>query len=283
MSKILVVTDTTSTMTLEEAKQYGITLLPLYIIIKDKEYQDGLDIQNEQLYQYLKEGMTPTTTQPSVGYLEAILKEWKKENYDHIIIITVSSKLSGTYQTMNMAIKEVGMNNVHCIDSKGIGVPLMQAAIKATTMAKENQPIEAILEKIQYILQHSTTFVYPSTLEQLKKGGRISPMIANMANLMKIKPLLKLKENDGEVEKAGIARTEAKLYQMIANYYQKHGVNKEQYELYILHAQAKEMADALTSVLAKTFIGIQFKNREIPTILVTHTGLGCVVVQSVVK
>ena len=110
MNKYLIVTDTTSAMSLDIANEYGIELISLSVLLDGQEYKDQQDISTEELYQYLKDDQTPSTSQPNTGYLIEKMEQWQKENYDAIIIITCSSDLSGTNNGFHLARDTVGLD-----------------------------------------------------------------------------------------------------------------------------------------------------------------------------
>ena len=96
MEKYLIVTDTTSAMDQEIAQKNGIELISLSVIVDGHEYKDQIDISTKQLYDYLRDGKIPSTSQPNTGYLVEQMEKWQEEDYEAIIIITCSADLSGT-------------------------------------------------------------------------------------------------------------------------------------------------------------------------------------------
>ena len=113
MEKYLIVTDTTSAMNKEIAAAHGIELISLSVIVDGQEYKDQVDISTEQLYDYLKDGKTPSTSQPNTGYLIEKMEAWQKENYEAIIVVTCSADLSGTNNGFHLAKDTVGLDNVY--------------------------------------------------------------------------------------------------------------------------------------------------------------------------
>ncbi|MGL5978512.1 MAG: DegV family protein [Erysipelotrichaceae bacterium] len=283
MSNILIVTDTTSSLDFEQAQKENITLVPLTISIGDNVYRDHLDLTTNDLLDELRHGAVPTTSQPNIGLVEEMMMEWKAKQYDAIIILTISSSLSGTYSGFNVIASQLEMDNVYVVDSRTIAGPLLDAAITARHMADNGRSVEEILARVQEKFAHTTSFVYPKTLEQLKKGGRISPIAASMSSLLKIKPLLVL-ENDGSaIEKFGMARTDAKVFEMACNEFERLGVNADEYCIYIAHAASAEDVEKATKALKDKFTGIEIVTVNLPAVLLSHGGIGCMGIQSVLK
>lgn len=284
MSKYLIVTDTTSTLFPQDSAKYGIEIVPLSVLNKGYEYADGIDITAQAFAELLRKGEMPTTSQPNIGRVEALMKEWQAANYDAIIIITISSYLSGTYQGFLMTAKNLEMQNVHVVDSLTVGAPLLDMALTAKRYADEDRSLEDILSMLKMKIADTFSFLYPKTLEQLKKGGRISPVAAGMASLLKIKPLLYLKEDGTCVEKYGTARTDNKIYDMMIEEFKKRGVKAETHEFYIMEAEGMDNVEAFL-VKAREAFGdaMSFKVVPLPAVLTCHAGLGSFAVQSCLK
>jgi len=283
MANYLIVTDTTSAMNLEIAKQYAIELVPLSVVINGKEFKDLIDISNEVLYDKLREGLVPTTSQPSTGYIMEKMAKWKEANYDAIIILTCSSDLSGTNANFHMVKQQLKMDNVYVVDTRSVGAPILDGAVRAKQMADEGKSVDEILLMLDKKYQNQFSFLFPETLTQLKKGGRISPIAANMASLLKIKPLLYLKEDGSVVDKFGFARTEGKIVQLIIDKFKELNVNSLTNKIYILHADNLRGAQKVEHLCKALFDDIDCEMVELPSVLTCHGGLGCIAVQSTLK
>lgn len=283
MANYLIVTDTTSAMNLEIAKEHGIELVPLSVVISGKEFKDLIDISNDVLYEKLRDGLVPTTSQPSTGYIMEKMEKWKEENYDAIIILTCSSDLSGTNANFHMVKEQLGMDNVYVVDTRSVGAPILDGAIRAKEMADEGASVQDILLMLDKKYQNQFSFLFPETLTQLKKGGRISPIAANMASLLKIKPLLYLKEDGSVVDKFGFARTEGKIVQLIIDKFKDLNVNSLTNKIYISHADNLRGAQKVEQLCKALFDNIDCEIVELPSVLTCHGGLGCIAVQSTLK
>ena len=284
MSKFLIVTDTTSTLIPQDSEKYGIEIVPLSVLNKGIEYADGIDINAEQFADLLRNGEMPTTSQPNIGRVEELMKKWKAADYDAILIITISSYLSGTYQGFLMTAKNLDMKNVHVIDSLTVGAPMLDMALTAKRYADAGRSLDDILTMLKAKIKDTYSMLSTKNLENLKKGGRISPVAAGMASLLKIKPLLYLKEDGTCVEKYGMARTDSKIYDMIIEEFKKRNVNAETHEFYIMEAEGMENVEAFLSKAKEAFgTDMSFKIIQLPAVLTCHAGLGSFAVQSCLK
>lgn len=283
MEKYLIVTDTTSAMNKEIAAAHGIELISLSVIVDGQEYKDQVDISTEQLYDYLKDGKTPSTSQPNTGYLIEKMEAWQKENYETIIVVTCSADLSGTNNGFHLAKDTVGLDNVYIYDSRQVGAPVMDMAIRAKQLADEGKDVDEIFKVLEEKTKHSFSFLYPDNFDQLSRSGRLSPMAARMASMLKIKALLCLDEQGKSVDKYSMSRTEVKVLKAITDKFHELGVNAEKYKIYISHANNIVFAKKSKLLLQTAFHGIEVEINNLPAVLTCHGGLACCALHSTYK
>ncbi len=201
MEKIRIITDSGSDI--PQNYNEHITVLPMSIRFGDTEYRDGIDINTTQFYEKLIESdELPTTSLVSPGTFEETYKK-AIDNGEKVVVITISSKLSGTYQSATLAALEYP-DDVFVVDSMNVacaeqilalrGVELIEQGMTAQEIAKE---LEAEREKIHIL-------AVLDTLEYLKKGGRISSAVAFVGGALNLKPVVTC--CDGEVAMIGKAR-----------------------------------------------------------------------------
>lgn len=283
MEKYLIVTDTTSAMNKEIAAAHGIELISLSVIVDGQEFKDQVDISTEQLYDYLKDGKVPSTSQPNTGYLIEKMEAWQKEDYEAIIVITCSADLSGTNNGFHLAKDTVGLDNVYIYDSRQVGAPVMDMAIRAKQLADEGKDVDEIFKALEEKTKHSFSFLYPENFDQLSRSGRLSPMAARMASMLKIKALLYLDEQGKAVDKYSMSRTEVKVLKAIVDKFHELGVNAEKYKIYISHADNIVFAKKAKLLLQTTFHGIEVEINNLPAVLTCHGGLACCALHSTYK
>ena len=283
MKNYLSVTDTTSAMNSIQAKEYGVELVSLSVLIDRIEYKDQLDITTDQLYQKLKEDYVPTTSQPNTGYLEGLMEKWKSKKYDAIIVITCSSDLSGTWSGFNLVKNQLEMNNMYIYDSRQVGAPVMDMAITAKNMADRGYDVNDIFTMLEMKTKNSFSFLVPKDFKQLVRGGRLSPVAAKMASILKVRALLYLKEDGSCVDKYAMSRTETKINKTIIDKFKEDGVNRKDYTLYISHGDNENSAINVKNIFEETFPGIDIIINKLPAVLTCHGGLGCIAVHYVHK
>ncbi|MBA7662748.1 Protein DegV [subsurface metagenome] len=274
MMTVKIVTDSVSDLPPEIAEELGITVVPLHVRFGTEVYRDGVDLTAEQFYDRLVHSKTlPVTSVPSPGsFAEAYDK--LAEETDEILAIIVSAKLSGTYE---VALQSIGLMERKCrvevIDSQWAvmaeGFIVMKAAKAAQAGASLGEVVD-IARKTIPCVDFRAAF---DTLEYLKRGGRIGAAQALLGSILKINPLITLK--DGVVEPAGRTRSRAKaidyLYKFATSY-------SHIEEMAIEDATTPEEAEMLAERLSSKFPKECIYRSKASPVIGTHTGPGLLVV-----
>ena len=188
--KIAVVTDSNSGITQAQAKEMGVTVLPMPFMIDGETYYEDITLTREQFYQRLKDNADIATSQPTP---DSILKMWVKllKEYDQIIHIPMSSGLSGSCSTaMVLAGEDEYEGKVFVVDNRRISVTQYQSVKDAQMLAAMGMDGAQIKKHLEETAADSVIFITVDTLKYLKKGGRITPAAAALGTLLKIKPVL---------------------------------------------------------------------------------------------
>ncbi|MCH2675286.1 MAG: DegV family protein [Dehalococcoidia bacterium] len=194
---IRIVTDSSCDLPSGLIEQYGISVLPCYVVVDDQTFKDGLEIQADDFYRrLLADGRTPTTAQPTPSDFQTVYRELVGQG-DQIISIHVSSKLSGTLNSAQQAKASLDDGSaVEIIDSQLASIPLGLAVLDAAIMASKGGSVHDIAGQIRQRLGLHHGLFALDTLEYLQKGGRIGKARAFMGSVLHVKPILRLQ--DGE-------------------------------------------------------------------------------------
>ncbi|MDD6057449.1 MAG: DegV family protein [Clostridiales bacterium] len=198
--KTKIIVDSTADL-LPEYKD-RVSIVPLTVLFGDEEYIDGVTIDHKTFYEKLVESdVLPTTSQATP---DAFLKEFDKvkEANESAVVITISSKLSGTYQSAAIAAAEY--DNIYLVDSGSAAMGTSILIELALRFVEEGLDAKAIAEKLEEEKKKIILVALLDTLEYLKKGGRISKTTAFAGSLLNIKPVLSV--IDGEINMLGKAR-----------------------------------------------------------------------------
>ncbi len=188
--KVAVVTDTNSGITPEEAKELGVTVVPMPFLINDEEFFEDVTLNQQQFYEKLMSGANVSTSQPNIYSVMDIWQEVLK-THDQLVYIPMSSGLSNSCETAQNFAKEFE-GKVEVVDNKRISVTQKQSVVDAVNLAKQGKTATEIKEYLLNTSMNASIYIMVPTLTYLKKGGRVTPAAAAIGTLLKIKPVLQI-------------------------------------------------------------------------------------------
>ena len=265
---IRIVTDSASDISLEEAEDLGIEIVPLSVRFGEAEYTDLVDLSVSDFYQKMAESdLLPSTAAPSPGAFEAAFKRCAEAGADGVICINLSLALSATGQAAQLAADALADTlPVKCIDSKSITCGLGTIIRKAAGAAKDGGSMDEIVALVENLASRTRIFATLDTLENLKKGGRIGGAKAMLGTMLQFKPCLDL--SSGEVVEAGRQRTRKKSLIWLKEVLKSEG---EISELSIIHGDAPDLEEFAT--LISDIIPIdQIRINQLGAVIGTHGG-----------
>jgi DegV family protein with EDD domain len=283
MAKICIVTDSSVALYPEEALKLGIEIAPLSVIIKGKEYKDLLDISPKEIIDTLRAGDDITTSQPNLGFLDAMMERLKGENYDDIIVFSIAGYLSGTYQAFRLAATTHDLKNIHIIDTLSAAGPIRHVAIEARKMADAGASVEEILAYADKVFKDTITYILPDNLNQLRKGGRVKGSVAALSNLLKIKLCLYISADVTTIEKFDTNRTEVKLFNSIYEDMKKRGFSAKTHKVYLPQCDALGRLNSFKAFLDEKEPGVDAEVIILPAGIAAHVGLNTYGIQTALK
>ena len=190
MKKTGIMTDSHSGILPEEAERLGIRVLPMPFYIGEKLYREGVDLSRDEFYDMLRKGIDVSTSQPSPAEVIDMWKEMLKE-YEEIVYIPLSSALSGSCMAAAaMANDDAFAGKVFVVDNGRVATPMHRSVLDAVEMVEKGYSAAEIKKILEETREKMTIYIGLSTLEYLKKGGRISSVTALAANVLNIKPVM---------------------------------------------------------------------------------------------
>lgn len=201
---IHIITDSTSDITQAQAEREDLIVVPLHNLFGEEEYLDGVTISTEEFYQRLSTTEElPTTSQPSTEEFYTHFNRCKEEG-SSAIVITISSKLSGTFQSASIAKDMCEYDEIYLVDSNTATLGLNCLVQYAKILRERGLSAKEIVEELEENKHKIRVFALVDTLKYLKKGGRLSASAALAGTLLQIKPIIEVK--DGVVEVAAKSR-----------------------------------------------------------------------------
>jgi DegV family protein with EDD domain len=274
---VRVIVDSLGDLPAEVIKKLDITVIPLHVLFGTESFRDGVDMNTEQFYARLVSSKSsPTTSVPNLGTFIDIYEKLAK-TADEILVIAVSHKLSATFETASKAAEMVKIKTkIKVIDSMSVIMGEGLLAIQAAEMAKKGAGLDEIINKVRSNILRTESRMAFDTLEYLRRGGRIGAGQAFLGSLLKINPVLALK--DGEVyplsrERSRIKAIEA-LYNWVLSY-------RKIDTLAIEDATTPDEANQLVERLKAKFPGVPIYRSKVGAVIGTHTGPSVIAVSVV--
>lgn len=210
--KIAIITDSNSGITQSEAEKLGIFVVPMPVLIDGETYFEDLTLTQEQFYEKLKNDANVSTSQPNPIDVGEI---WTKALKDHdaVIYIPMSSGLSETCHTLAhyAETEKQFKNKVYVVDNQRVSVTQRQSVMDAIKMASEGKSAKEIYDYLIKTKLTASIYIMVDTLKYLKKGGRLTPAVAAIGTLLKIKPVLQIQgeklDQYAKVRKVSDAKT----------------------------------------------------------------------------
>lgn len=192
--KIKLICDSLCDVPKDVLKNNDIDVIPLTIIVDDKEYKDSVDMTNKEFYKMMKEIKTlPKTSQATYMQFKEAFDKYACE-YE-IVCIAGSSKSSGTYQSAMMA-KNDTKGEIHVFDTLNLSLGSGQYVIKAAELKEEGLNAKEIVNELENLRESVTLLFVPDSLEYLKRSGRVSVTSAAIGNMLNLKPLFSVKDGN---------------------------------------------------------------------------------------
>lgn len=272
--KITLITDSTCDITPEELSAKGVKFAPLKVLFPDGEYVDKIDLTNAEFYGKMKASETlPTTSQVNPNEFYELFEEEIKAG-NHVIGIFLSSELSGTYQSAVIAKEMTSSDQITLIDARTTSFGLGLLLNTLIGFVEKGLNIDEIVEAMNEKIAKTQLYGMLDTLENLKKGGRLSSSSAIIGKMLNLKPIIETK--NGLVNVASKVRGSKKgmnwmLEQLLAEY-------PEGYVdvIGIAHANNLEKMEEFRHLILKSIKVGTIHESEIGSVVGTHAGEGAV-------
>jgi len=269
---IRIITDSTSDISLEQAKKMNITIVPLKVIFGDKEYREGIEITIDGFYQKLVQAeKLPTTSQPSPDDFVEYFNQ-AKEAGDSVIVLLIASKLSGTVQSAMIAKEMADYSDIYVVDSLTTTAGLRLLVEHAVKLRDQGLKVTQIFEAVEGLKDKIVFLAMVDTLEYLYKGGRLSKSSAIIGSLLKFKPIIKVK--DGAIGVVGKERGTNKGIAKILETIDEYGVFDQEYPIILGYTAESSKTVILEEKIAEKYGIKNLPMYPVGCVVGTHAGPG---------
>lgn len=276
MSKIAIVTDSTTYLPKDLVQKHNISIAPQVLIWGDQTYKDGVDIESGEFFTRLKTAkVMPTTSQVAVISFQEIFQDLVSKDYE-VLAILVSSKLSGTNQSAVQAKDLMGSagDKIHIVDSQSVAMALGFQALTVARAIENGASLKEAIKLAETLHEQTGIFFAVDTLEFLHRGGRIGGAQRFLGTMLNMKPILAIQ--NGRVEGIERIRTKSKAVDRVLELVIEKTKGKSPIHLATLHANAADEAKALLEKASKELNPVESIFTEVSPTVGTHAGPGTV-------
>ncbi len=276
--KIKIIVDGACGLSPEEIKKYDLGYIPLYSIIEDKKIASNDENLAKLLYEGFKANKNLSTSQPSKGDILKVVEKYKE--YDLLVFLSVSSKLSKTYDNLLNTTKDY--NNVLVFDSYNGDTVIYEMVTKLNKLIKNKKPSkEEVLKLLNTIRKQNNKkqFLILDDLKPIVKSGRLKPSLAFIAKLMQIKPILAF-DNGEIINFAKVRSTKRAIQKCLKNLAE----DIDQIDKVVVsHFFAKDEIIEILKKQVKEILNKPLEIRKFSPLVATHTGVGTITIARFLK
>lgn len=275
--KIAIATDTNSSITQKQADEHGIHLLPMPVIIDGETYLEGLNINNAQLYNAMKEHRDISSSQPSPGQLTEFWENILKDGYDQIVYIPMSSGLSNSCHNAIQFSRDYD-GKIQVVDNHRISLTQEASVLSALLLAQQGLTVEEIKNYLEERAYQASIYITVDSMEYLKKGGRVTPAAAAFASVLNLKPILTIQGDklDTYAKARGMKQAEEKMIEAIKQDRLTRFADVPDHQLRIETAgtfENEEKSEQWRQLVQSAFPSIPVSYVDLPCSIACHVGI----------
>lgn len=273
--KIGILTDSSAYLTSQQCADNGIKVIPIPIIWNKKVYHDMINIGFHEFYEKLATTTSlPSTSQPSIGDIQEYVDSYVEEGYTDLIIVTISSGLSGFYNNVLSIAKNEKRIKIHPFDSKITCAGQANAALLAGKLVKAGADIDLIMHDLEDLRNTTDVRFVVDNLQHLKRTGRLSNAASFVGSLLRITPILSMDvQKQGKISAISKERKYQRAYNKIQKDFTKLIANLPYpVQLTIFHADDIERETAWLEDYNKKFPEVKIYSSIIGPVVGTHVG-----------
>ena len=269
---IKIIVDSTQNLTDEYLEQHDIRVAPIAIQFGEESYQENIDIDRDMFYAKIEElGIIPKTSQPTPAAYADFYRELHQDGHQ-ILVIAITSKHSGTYDSATLAKSMVPEADVEVFDSKSISLGTGWMVVEAVEGIRAGKNRQQILDRLTWIRDNSFLVITPATLKYLQMSGRVGALKGALASLLNVNPIIYLE--DGALEAQESIRTRGKAIDRLFEYMKEMIGVSDPVNMAVIHARSPEEAHALVDRVKLEFNLNELLVEDLVASLAVHGGPG---------
>ncbi|SIS47674.1 DegV family protein [Salimicrobium flavidum] len=274
---VQIICDSASDLSEATLTEYGVECVSLKVLLKGKEYEDGKNISPKEVYDAMRDGEAPKTSQVTGQVFRDLFKE-KIAAGQPFLYVAFSSELSGTYQAAKVVEQELKEEHPDArfdvIDTKAASLGYGLIVLRTAEKSREGATLEELKELASYHSTHMEHLFTVDDLEYLHRGGRVSKTQAFVGSLLKIKPLLHVEE--GKLVPLEKVRGQKKVFKRMVELMEERGKDIENQRIAISHGDSLETAEHLSSLIKERFSPKSIHVDMVGSVVGAHAGPGTI-------
>ncbi len=275
MSRVKIFTNSAADLTPAQLEKLGVSMIPDILLFGETPYRNAVDIDPPTLYQKLaEETVLPTTSHPNIAAFQAYFRT--AQDYDEIICINLTSKMSGAHSTAciarDMLVEEGFSPKLYLYDSLQVSYGLALLVQEAARLAGEGMDAPAILAGLDEMKEHIGVYFLLESLQNAKKGGRVGAIRVLAADLLGVKPVLMFR--DGLVRDTGIVRGFDEGLSKVIDHYRTEA--RRGGEVFVFHADREKLAHQVAETILTIDPDATVHIGWVGAVIGIYTGTGCV-------
>jgi DegV family protein with EDD domain len=270
---IRIIADSTCNLSPDLIDKHNILIAPISIQFGDESFEEDIDIDRDTFYRKINEmGIIPTTSQPTPAWFSKYYQEVDPEN-DEIIVITVTQKHSGTFDSAILAKSMVPDANVTVFDSASISYGTGWMVLEAARAAEEGKDLQTIMTRLEHIRANCCLYLTPAVLKYLQMSGRVGKLQGAIGSLLSLKPIIAV--TDGALAALENVRTRGKSIDRLLDLVEE-AVGSKPVNMAVIHARDEEAGQNLLESVQKRFNVQEYLYGDLVASLAVHGGPGVV-------
>jgi DegV family protein with EDD domain len=272
--RVAIVTDSTADLPADLVAHYDIHVVPQILIMGDKTWQDGVDIDSATFYELLRTSTSfPSTSQPSVASFHALFNELADRG-EGIVAVLVSAELSGTVNSARAAAASLPEIPIEIVDARTTSMQLGLIVLAVARAAAQGHDLRAVADTARALVGRVRVYFVVDTLEYLHRGGRIGAAARLFGSALNLKPVLQI--CDGIVQPVAKIRSRRKALERVCQLVEEEASDGQQLHMAVLHVAAPQEAAHLQDYLREQFQPAELYLCECGPVIGTHAGPGTV-------
>lgn len=276
--KVAFVCDSGTGRNVQELKEQGIFSCPLQISDNTHNYLELEDKTISEIYEKVANGEMLKTSLPPLGIIDETIHTIKEQGYDTVFCVPICSGLSSTHNAFRLACEQAGLEFIF-IDTYVTAEVEYHCVTQAKKMFEAGIGLDEIKNRLETVITSASTILLPIDLMHLSKGGRLTPMAAKLAGLLKIHPILRIdKTTDGRIDVFEKVRTLNKAMENVIEFMKSQHVG-EGYDVFVAYVKETANCEKMLEKIKTNFPKANSKLIPLISTVGCHTGIGCIAIQ----